>query len=301
MIDRYHLRYFLAVADHGNFSKAAHACNVSQPTLSVGIAKLEKSLSKALYNRTNRRVELTAAGGRLLPHARRIEEVFALAERDIAGTDIATTIRIGVLTTTPRIWIEQFLGAHKRAGSGEQIEILEGRERDLHDRLVRGRIDVALTIIRDEPSKRERETLFTEGYSLAMAATHPLAERAVISAEELVNEPMILRRQCELLSETSRYFTARRVRPFFPARTMSDDRAIGYVRAGLGITVMPDSFVAQGIVKSHLKDFAFTREIGLLYAPHVSGEALRSSQPIRLLVQTIGQLRPPPQIVVKGL
>ena len=73
MIDRYHLRYFLAVIDQGNFSKAAATCNVSQPTLSVGIAKIEKMLGQTLFLRTNRRVELTDAGARLASHARRIE------------------------------------------------------------------------------------------------------------------------------------------------------------------------------------------------------------------------------------
>jgi DNA-binding transcriptional LysR family regulator len=63
MIDRYQLRYFLAVADHGNFSRAAAHCNVAQPTLSVGIAKLEKDLGTQLFIRNSRRVQLTGAGG----------------------------------------------------------------------------------------------------------------------------------------------------------------------------------------------------------------------------------------------
>jgi DNA-binding transcriptional LysR family regulator len=287
MIDRYHLRYFLAVVDEGNFSKAARACNVSQPTLSVGISRLEKSLGRNLFNRTNRRVELTSAGANLLGYARRIEQGFAQAERDVAGTDVATTMRIGVLVTTPPRWIERFVAAHRHARLGEQIEIIEGRERDLQERLVRGRIDLALTLIRDETVKGEHEILFSEGYSLAMSASHRLAGRSVVAAEELVDEPMIVRRQCELLPETSRYFTARRVRPFFAARTMSDDRAVGYVRAGLGVTVMPDSFAGTGIVMPHLEDFPFTRDIGLVYAPHVDREQLRASQAIHLLIQTI--------------
>ena len=78
MIDRYLLRYFLAVIDHGNFSKAAVQCKVSQPTLSVGIAKLERLLDKSLFHRTNRRVELTEGGAHLAVHARRIEGDFNL-------------------------------------------------------------------------------------------------------------------------------------------------------------------------------------------------------------------------------
>lgn len=291
MIDRYHLRYFLAVIDQGNFSKAAAACNVSQPTLSVGISKLEKTLGKTLFNRTNRRVELTDAGARLVGYARRIEDSFALAERDILGTEGTATVRIGVLVTTPRRWIERFLIAHRSAGAGERIEIVEGRERDLQERLSRGRIDVALTIIRDKPGKAKSERLFTEGYSLAVAATHPLADRAVIGGEELINEPMIVRRHCELLSETSRYFTARGVRPFFAARTVSEDRAMSYVRTGLGVTVMPDGFIGVGVARPQLKDFPFTRDIGLVFAPHIEGDVLGWSPAIRLLGKTIEQVR----------
>jgi DNA-binding transcriptional LysR family regulator len=69
---------------------------------------------------------------------------------------------------------------------------------------------------------------------------------------------MIVRRHCELLSDTSRYFTARGVRPFFPARVTSDDRALRLVRAGLGVTVMPDCFRAPGVVRPRLADFPFT-------------------------------------------
>lgn len=287
MIDRYHLRYFLAVIDHGNFSKAAAACNVSQPTLSVGIAKLEKTFGKTLFNRTNRRVELTEAGARLVGYARRIEDGFVLAERDIVGTEVTTTIRIGALVTTPRRWIESFLIAHRNAGAGERVEIVEGRERDLHDGLSRGRIDAALTIIRDEQGKARSETLLTEGYSVAMAATHPLADRTAIRAEELINEAMIVRRHCELLAETSRHFTARGVRPFFAARTTSEDRAMSYVRAGLGVTIMPDSFVGAGVARPHMMDFPFTRDIGLVYAPHIERDAPTWSRARRLMAETI--------------
>lgn len=270
MIDRYHLRYFLAVVDTGNFSRGAAACNVSQPTLSVGIAKMEATLGRPLFNRTNRRVELTDAGVRLLAHARMIEAEFAAAEREIVGTADARTIRLGVLSTTPRRWIETLLRDRGRGATGDRVEIVEGGERDLRTRLSRGRIDAALTIVRDEDDDSSRaRTILTEGYSLALGAAHPLATRDSIRAEELGNDPMIVRRHCELLAETSRFFTARGVRPFFPARTTSDDRALGYVRAGLGITVMPDGFREAGVVRVPLDGFHFTRAIGVIAAAHV--------------------------------
>ena len=75
-MDRYLLRYFLAVAELGSFSKAAGRVNVTQPTLSVGIAKLEEEVGARLFERTTRRVSLTPAGSKFLQHARRITQEY---------------------------------------------------------------------------------------------------------------------------------------------------------------------------------------------------------------------------------
>ena len=83
-MDRYLLRYFLAIVETGNFSRAAARENVAQPTLSAGIAKLETQLGARLFDRTNRRVHLTEAGGRFLTHARRIEHEFNLAQAAVS-------------------------------------------------------------------------------------------------------------------------------------------------------------------------------------------------------------------------
>lgn len=287
MIDRYHLRYFLSVVETGNFSRAAAACNVSQPTLSVGIAKLETGLGKPLFIRTNRRVELTEAGASLTAHARAIEAGFAAAEREVAGAVAVRTFRLGVLSTTPRYWMEDFLHDQQAFPTGDRIEIVEGKERDLRSRLARGRIDAALLILREADDRGAGQHLFTEGYSLALGAAHPLAGREMICTEDLVNDPMIVRRHCELLSETSRFFTARGIRPFFPARTMSDARALSYVRAGLGVTIMPECFRESGVVRIPLDGFDFTRDIGLVFAPHSDTQALASSPLVNSLINSI--------------
>jgi DNA-binding transcriptional LysR family regulator len=286
MIDRYLLRYFLAVIDQGNFSKAAAHCNVSQPTLSAGIAKLETLLGRPLFHRTNRRVELTDAAVQLATHARRIEAEFAAAERDVRQAVIAPTLRLGVLGSIPSDWIEDYAMRLGTSGGGERVELIEGRERELSERLARGGLDVALTLIRDD-ARFPAERLFSEGYSLAMGAQHRLAGRDMIDAAELASEPMIVRRHCELLSDTSRHFTARGVRPFFPARVTSDDRALRLVRSGLGITVMPDCFRAPGVVRPRLADFPFTREIGLLFGHHADARKLRDRRAVGVLAEVI--------------
>lgn len=290
MIDRYLLRYFLAVIDQGNFSKAAAQSNVSQPTLSVGIAKLEALLRCTLFHRTNRRVELTEAGASLAQYARRIEAEFLAVERHIQGSSNIPTLRLGILATIPGTWVEDYVTRLRTAAIDERVEFVEARERELLERLTRGRIDVALTILRKDDGRLRRESLFSEGYALAMPANHPLARQKIIDGADLADQPMIVRRHCELLSETSRYFTARGVRPFFPARTTNDDRAMCLVRAGLGVTVMPDSFRAPGVVRPQLMDFPFTREIGFLFAAHADANALLARSTLRFLIESVEAL-----------
>lgn len=268
MIDRYLLRYFLAVVDRGTFSRAAAQVNVAQPTLSIGIAKLERLLGSPLFQRNSQRVNLTDAGARLVVHARRIESEFNLAEAAVGAIRSTRTIRLGVLSTIPTSSLTGFVRrfAETGASSGERIELIEGGERDLLQRLSRGRLDLALTLLREEPGTHRQETLYSEGYSLAVPLSHPLAAEETVAAEALGDNTMIVRLQCEVLSETSRHFTERGVRPFFALRSSNDDRVVAMVEAGLGITVMPDSYRSPGIRRPRLAGFTRERRIGLIYA-----------------------------------
>lgn len=265
MIDRYLLRYFLAVVDQGGFSRAAAACRVSQPTLSVGIAKLERIVGAPLFNRTNRRVELTEVGARFIDHARKIEAAFAAAEAVAQSTEARPLIRLGVLSTLPGRWLETALARLKREAPDERIEIVEAAQKELNPLLSRGRIDLALGITGADPRARQR--LFTEPYALALSPDHRFASHDSVRGEDLAEDTMIVRRHCEALAEISRHFTRRGVRPFMAARTFSDDRALSYVRSGLGLTVMPRSFAGEGIAMPLLAGFDQTREIGFLIEP----------------------------------
>ncbi len=276
MIDRHAIRYFLAVIDHGNFSKAASQCNVSQPTLSVGIAKLERALDRKLFQRTSKRVELTVSGAHFAVHARRIEAEFAQAERSVLNTAAQATIRLGVLSTIPTRWLESLVLTFQPFAPTERVEFVEARERDILEQLSRGRIDLALTIVRDDNDRFVARPLFTEGYALAMSLDHPLANEAVISAEAL--------------ADTSRHFTSRGVRPFFAAKTNSDDRALAYVRSGLGITVVPMSFACPEIAMPRLAGFSLTRTIGILFAPHVDLADIEATATYEAMIAAVGAL-----------
>jgi DNA-binding transcriptional LysR family regulator len=268
MIDRYLLRYFLAVIDCGSFSKAAKQLNVAQPTLSVGIGKLERLLGASLFHRTSKWVHITEAGSRLAAHARRIENEFNLAEAAVVDMRPARALRLGVISTYPMSQIAATIKRAKRSADGERLQIIPGNERELLQRLSRGQVDVALTIVRRDSDRFTAEPLFTEHYALAIPSGHPLADKATIAAEDLSDNTMIVRRHCEVLAETSRHFTERGVRPFFAFRGTNDEQVLALIQVGLGVTVMPACYAAKGVVRPLLSGFNLKREVGFLYAGH---------------------------------
>lgn len=263
MISRTHIRQFLAVVDTGSFTRAADRINVSQPTLSAGIAELERQLDTRLFIREKRRILLTEAANRLLPLARSIERDFRLAEaRAMRAPAPRRPIRLGVLLSIPTARLEGAISAY--AGE-DPLELVEDSERGLARALANGGINLALTIIRSDRSATDATLLFEEPYRLALPQGHPLAGETEIAPEALAGETMMVRRSCELLQETSQFFTERGIRPPFSLRSANDDRVMAMVRAGLGITVAPESLGEPGIAMPLLAGLDYRRTIGLVY------------------------------------
>jgi len=283
MIDQYLLRYFLAVAEAGNFSRAARRVSVTQPTLSVGIAKLERELGARLFDRDRQRVALTPAGSRFLVRARRIAAEYEHALVELSEVTDPTLLRVGVLNTIPTRLVEGWLTAHRALGSGETLEILDGSERDIAERLERGRIDLALSVIRPHHPRFAPEVLARERYMMVLPPDHPLADESEVQAEQLARDRMVLRRHCEALPEINRFFVERGVRPRFVLKTTSDERVLAVVRSGAGIGMMPESFAAGPERFVPVRDFKLVREIGLLHAAAACVEQGRASPLIAMV------------------
>ncbi|MEH6408878.1 MAG: LysR family transcriptional regulator [Hyphomonas sp.] len=277
MIDRYLIRYFLAVVDNGSFSRAAERVAVSQPALSVAIAKLEKHLGVELFHRSNRRIHLTDAGARFLPHARRIESEFNRAEVSLQGVQPVRTLRLGILNTIPSGVIAPAIRSMLEATDNARIEIVESSERELVNQVARERVDVALTLVGRGGDRFGEEVLYEEGYVAALPISHPHSGRRSVAAEDLGNSIMIVRRHCEALSETSRYFTERGVRPFFAFRSSNDDRVMAMISAGLGLTVVPASHSGPGIWRAAMEGFSLKRTVGFKFAASVDAEEIHAN------------------------
>lgn len=259
-MELYLLRYFLAVVETGSFTKAADQCLITQPTLSAGIKRLEAELGVMLFVRNAKRVFLTEAGSRFLIHAKRILHECNLATAELAETGRTPILRLGVLHTLPAVTVARLISGFAAIDPHIRFELFDGTEQELQNRLDERGIDFALSL------KNERDqgiALFEEGYSLAMATTHRLAGEAVLNAQALADEHMIVRSRCEMLSETSRFFTDRNVRPRLVYRTGNDERAMEMIGAGVGITLMPDSYRADNVVRIPLEHFTPRRVLAL--------------------------------------
>lgn len=260
-MELYLLRYFLAVVESGSFTKAAAACLITQPTLSAGIKRLEDQMSVSLFVRNNKRVSLTTAGSRFLPRAKAILHEVNMASAEIAAAEQADVLRLGVLQTLPAVLVARLLTGFLAEHPGIRFDLYDGSEQELLNRLDERGLDYALSLRRvDDKTSRP---LFEEGYKLALSVNHRLAGERIIRGEDLSNESMIVRSRCEVLSETSRHFTDRNVRPPLVYRTAQDERALSMVGAGVGVTVMPDSYAAPDVVRIPMRDFNPRRTVAL--------------------------------------
>lgn len=262
-MDLYLIRYFLALVEAGSFTKAAQACLITQPTLSAGIKRLEDSLGVALFVRTNRRVFLTEAGTRFLGRAKIILNECNMALDELKAVESRPTVRLGVVATVPFKCLSGFIGFVQEKRPEIRISLFEGTEQEIQNRLEERALDAAITLLRQD----EGVTLWSEAYPLALSRLHPLAKEASIEAGELAQEGMIVRTRCEVLSETSRHFTDANVRPPLSFRTLHDERALEMVAAGVGVTIMPESYTHPDVVRIPLKGFVAKRTVGFVMGP----------------------------------
>jgi LysR family hydrogen peroxide-inducible transcriptional activator len=188
------VRYLVAVAEHRHFGRAAEACNVSQPTLSSQIRKLEIELGVTLLERTNKRVDITPVGSQILLHAQRAlaetgqMEAVARAARD----PLVGPLKLGVIPTLAPYLMPILLKPLRQAYPGLTIELWEDQTRALIDGLRNHRLDAALLATAPDASEITEIALFEEPLLAALPLDHPLARALTVTEESLAEEMLVL-------------------------------------------------------------------------------------------------------------
>ncbi|MBY0336454.1 MAG: LysR family transcriptional regulator [Acetobacteraceae bacterium] len=188
------LRYLLAVAEHGHFGRAAEACGVSQPTLSIQLRKLEETLGVTLFERTSKAVAPTTACARLIGHARAaVAEADALLAMARSLRDpLAGRFRLGIIPTLAPYLLPLVYAPLRAALPALEIEPWEEQTSALLERLRDHSLDAALLATEvDGPDLTSRE-LFAEPFLAALSPDHALAARDVVAEEELAADMLVL-------------------------------------------------------------------------------------------------------------
>lgn len=241
-MEMHQLRYVVAVARAGNFSRAAEQCHVAQPSLSQQILKLEEELGERLFERIRRTARLTAAGELFLRRAVRILEEVDAAKRE--ATDARELSRghliIGALPTIAPYLLPQVLPAFMEKFPGIEVIIQEETTARLLKLAHAYEIDLALASQPIQDDRLEVQELFSEELLLALPPEHPLAQRRAITAANLEKERLIVMQGGHCLGDQVLRFCDRsELHPPISFRSAQLETIQALVRAGLGISLIP--------------------------------------------------------------
>jgi LysR family hydrogen peroxide-inducible transcriptional activator len=197
------LRYFVAVAQTGSFSRAAEQCHVSQPALSQQIQKLERSLGHRLFHRLGKRAALSEAGRLLFQQAQQILTLLENAERQVKDFDQLAhgQLTVGAIPTIAPYVLPDVIQAYTRRFPQVELLIHEDLTAHLVDAVGTGELDLALAALPIHDGRLVCETLFTEPLLLALPRQHPLAARRRIALEDVRDERFILLDEMHCLGE----------------------------------------------------------------------------------------------------
>ncbi|MBR0672604.1 LysR substrate-binding domain-containing protein [Neoroseomonas soli] len=188
------LRYMLAVAEHRHFGKAAAACQVSQPTLSIQLRKLEEELGTVLFERSSRQVVPTPMCETLLGHARAaVAEADAIAALARSAMDpLRGPMRLGIIPTLGPYLLPLVLAPLRAALPGLEIEPWEDVTATLLERLRAHALDAALIATEPEGNDLVAMPLFTEPFLAALPPEHPLAAQESVIEADLAPDVLVL-------------------------------------------------------------------------------------------------------------
>ena len=242
------LRYLVAVARERHFGKAAEACFVSQPTLSVAIKKLEEELDVKLFERGSNEVTATPLGLEIVRQAQVVlEQVADLKEIARRGNDpVSGPLRLGVIYTIAPYLLPDLVQLSIARAPQMPLILQENFTVKLLEMLRAGEIDVAVLAEPFSDGGLATAALYDEPFQIAVPKKHPLARRKRISAEELKNETLLLlgTGHCfrdhvlEVCPEYAGFSSnADGIRKSFEGSSLETIKYM--VAAGMGVTVVP--------------------------------------------------------------
>lgn len=268
-MEMHQIRYFLAVARELNFTHAAEACNVSQPSLSQAIRKLEEELGGELFRRERTHTHLTDLGRKMVPLLTRCYES-ALAARETAkalSKGATVPLRLGLSQTIDLGLLVPALSELARALPGLELKFSRGDGARLMQLLKNGDCELALAgAIEGEWERLDSWLLFDEGFRLVAPRGHRLVGRNRLNISDLSEERVFARPHCENAGDWTAVLGAAGIGAGTADDVGSDQDLLKLVAAGVGIAFMPLSTSIGGTLTPVPLDGVDLRREVRLYA-----------------------------------
>lgn len=279
-LDSRSLRLFLAVAETLSFREAAETLHMTQPPLSRGIRDLEGRLGALLFDRNTQSVNLTDAGRRLLPFARRMRTLLDQAYEAVASTPDVRRLRLGLTTAVEPQWFAGVM-QHLQSG-GSEPEVFTDPSPRLVQRLLRGQLHAAFIAWPTRAPGLQVDEVAREPLMAVLPSRHRLARRRLVSLADLAHEPVFWfkrSRQPAFHDHCQAVFRRHGFEPAWREEPPDHHMLLAAVSQGSGIALLPASFTTL-------------RRPGVSYRPLREGEALQVG---------IGLATPPGQEALRSL
>ncbi len=282
-MELFQLRYFAAAARLGNFSRAAGEVCVSQPSLSLQIANLEKEVGADLFMRHGRSVRLTDAGQTLQEHAERIlaqEAEARRAVRQVVGLERGR-LSLWTLPTLGQHLLPPALAAFRQAHPGVEISVREAvPARAVGEAVLSGKADMGFVHLPCSVPGLTQRVLLEEELSLVVPSDHPLARVAQVALSDVAGEDFVWVPEGSTTEHP--IFAACVAAGFTPKIACVSGSAQGMqalVAAGLGIALLPELAIATpplGAVRVALAPPRPTRTLAVVWRPEALSHAARA-------------------------
>jgi LysR family hydrogen peroxide-inducible transcriptional activator len=278
-MEMHQVRYFVALCDTLNFTRAAERCNVSQPSLTRAIQLLEHELGGALFNRERNRTHLTELGRLMAPHLREV-----MAQSDDARRRArsffelkSTRLKLGVVRDVPLEPLSPVLERFLSLDPDAEVLLQDGAPQALREALLQGELEVVVLPSRPlEPDELHYHPLREERVEIVLPARDPLAAFAALPLAEVATASLVCREGCQRFAELDRALRTAGLASHSRITVASTGWLLELVRDGLGLGVLASGhLLPEGLVSRPLADLELTRDLNLatkrgrLYSPPV--------------------------------
>ncbi|HEY6084341.1 MAG TPA: LysR substrate-binding domain-containing protein [Nitrospira sp.] len=250
-----HLRYFLAVATARNFTRAAEALHVSQPSLSVQIRDLEEEIGTQLFDRLGRTVELTQAGVLFREHAERALgelEHGAQLVRELHGAQRGRLV-VGTLATVNSYLIPPLVSQFKRRFPGIHLQVHSQPSAEIIEALLGNRLDLGICLLPVSHHQLTAVPLFDERLVLVAPARYPIS-RCRLRMQELGGLPLVLMPSDYCLRKMVEAECARaRVQTQVVLEMTSPEGILQAVQGGAGLSILPELYVRRRLLDANIR------------------------------------------------